>query len=239
MGNIRDQLKKAKCKKTSEEELKELLDCERENVRQAVISNINFTENMQIAIANDINTSEDILRLLADSNYDIVRNCVAIHKKCSTEVIEKFFEQKDALMGVASNPNTSIVIIEELVNYDRGIYKEFISCNPSAPIHILELLSTNIDEDIRLNIVLNPSTPKNILNGYVTDKSSSVRLALTKHTNISKNILTILSKDENLDVSKQAKDSLKNRKTDREKNDELNKIIKKKISSRDDEFDLI
>lgn len=237
--DIYNKLKKAKSKETSENELKELLENECDKVRQVAISNINFTEMTQIAIACDIKTSEEILRILADSHYFIVRNHVASHKKCPTEVIEKFFEKKDALMGVASNPNTPTEIIEELLNYDRGIYQGFISCNPSAPPEILKQLSTNVDEDIRLNIVLNLSTPINTINSLVEDKSPSVRLALAKHPYISKNILSILLTDNILSISKQAKYSLINRKTDKEKKDYLNEIFKKKIFSVDDEPGLL
>lgn len=239
MMSIYSELKKAKSKEIRENEWKELLGNESENIKQAALSNKSFTEMMQISMASDVKTSEEVLKVLANSHYYIVRNCVASHKECPIIVIENFFDKKDALMGVASNPNTPIEIIEELLNYDRGIYQEFISCNPSAPPDILEQLSTNLDEDIRLNIVLNLSTPINTINSLVEDKSPSVRLALAKHPYVSKNILSILLKDNVLSISEQAKDSLINRKTDKEKKDDLNEIFKKKISSVGDEFRLL
>jgi len=240
MKNIYNELKKAKSRKTSANDLRVLLENENEQVKQASISNENFTEMMQIAIASDTNISEDKIRLLANSNFYIVRNCIAMNKKCPIDIIEEFFEKKDALMGVASNPRTPVKIINELLNYDRGIYKEFISSNSATPIYILEQLSASAEDDIRVNIILNLSTPTYIIDNLINDKSSSVRFAITKCPNVTKDILTILLKDENIDVSRQAKDSLKKMRTTKEINDMNTKILEKyKNFDLKDEFNFI
>ncbi len=240
MKNIYNELKKAKSKETSANDLRVLLENENEQVKQASISNESFTEMMQIAIASDTNISEDKIRLLANSNFYIVRNCIAMNKECPIDIIEEFFEKKDALMGVSSNPRTPVKIIEELLNFDRGIYKEFISSNSATPIYILEQLSASAEDDIRVNTILNSSTPNYIINSLINDKSSSVRLAITKSPNVTKEILTILLKDENIDVSQQAKDNLKKMRTSKEINDEVNeKLEKNKDLNLNDEFNII
>lgn len=197
------------------DEYKKLLK-EEEAVQQAVLSNSNFTENMQIALATDISTPADIIIALSKSYYVIVRNCIASNEKCPIELLEMFVEKKDALMGVASNPNTPKYLLETIFHNEKDIYKEFLSANEATPTQILEELSTDEDEYIRVNVATNISTPENVLTVLAKDISMEVRSKVAKNTITPVSILEELLKDYPY-VSSIAKDTLHNKKSDQEK----------------------
>ncbi len=197
---LEEKLKKAKDGNTSEEELKKLLVDENEIIKYAVISNPNFTEETQICFADDINTPVAILRALSNSNYEMVRNFIASNESCPLDLIEKFAEEKDALMGVASNKSTPSSIIGGLLSYDNGAYRELIADNPSTPLNILEKLYTSVDSNIRVNIASNPSTPQKILTILSDDKNQKVRCSLAVNKNLTAELFIKLSNDANSSV---------------------------------------
>jgi len=209
-------VKKIKNKEASKEEFSELLKSEHEGVQQAVISNINFSENMQITLATDINTEVEVMHALSKSHYVVVRNCLAANEKCPIEIIKMFVKKEDALMGVASNINTPIDILESLFHTNNNVYREFLSANPSTPDKILEQLSTDEEEYIRTNIATNPSTSENVLTVLANDISKDVRSKVAANQTTTLNILNQLVED-NSYISEIAKSNLRNRRSNQEK----------------------
>jgi hypothetical protein len=229
MIELNKKLELGKNKNTPEEELIKLLADGNEQVQQATLSNKNFTENSQISLATDVNTPKDILRTLANSYYVVVRNCVAANENCSDELLEEFFNKKDALMGVASNPNTSTEILEDLMDYDKGAYQKFISYNTSVTTTIIEKLSRSLDEDIRVNIASNPTTPENILIYLVNDLDLNVRCKLANNDNTPTDILFQLCKDCALAIKDTAKATLKRKNIKIPYTKEQNKALEKTV----------
>lgn len=219
-----NRIKKIKNSHESIDEYKELLENEDAAVQQAVLSNSNFTENMQIALATDISTPVKIMIALSKSYYVVVRNCLAANEKCPTELIEMFVKKEDALMGVSSNPNTPNNLLETIFYIGKEIYKEFLSANIATPTKILEELSIDEDVYIRVNIAANIATPENVLTVLAMDISMEVRSKVAGNNITPDYVLEELLKDHSY-VSDIAKATLENKKSDQEKMLNLKKSL--------------
>ena len=230
-------VKKIKNKEASQNEFSELLRSENEAVQQAVVSNINFTENMQIALATDITTPVEVLYALSKSYYVVVRNCLAANEKCPIEIIKMFVKKEDALMGVASNINTPINILESIFSSKNNIYNEFLSANPSTPNKILEQLCRDEDDYIRMNIAVNPSTSEKVLIVLASDISKEVRSKVAANQTSTVDVLNQLIED-NSYISEIAKNNLRNRRSYEEIEFDILKSLKNTPSSMD-EFSLL
>ncbi|WP_418640620.1 hypothetical protein [Sulfurimonas sp. ST-27] len=233
-----NKIKEIKNRTKSIDEFKELLKNEQEAVQQAVLASTAFSENMQIALATDISTPLEVMVALLKSHYVVVRNCLAANEKCPLEIIKMFFEKRDALMGVASNPNTPKNLLESIFYIDNGIYKEFLSTNISAPNKILEELSADEDEYIRINLASNLSATEKILTVLARDISKEVRSKVASNPNTPTTILDELVQDSSY-VSGIAKNNLKHRKSDQEKITEIQKKLHGTVESDFDEMSLL
>ena len=184
---------------------------------------------MQIALATDINTPVRIMYALSTSNYVIVRNCLAANKNCPLEIIEKFVEIKDALMGVASNICVPTDILESIVYVDNGIYQEFLSVNPRSTEKILEQLYTHYDVAIRKNIALNPSTSQKILVDLASDISIAVRSKIVENEKTPLDTLKQLMED-NSYISAVAQKNYNKRRNQKEKQEVVEEALSKTSS---------
>jgi hypothetical protein len=205
-------VKKIKNKEASKNEFSELLRSENEAIQQAVLSNINFSENMQIALATDTTTPVEVMYALSNSYYVVVRNCLAANEKCPVEIIKIFIEKEDALMGVTSNINTPPDMLEAIFHLKNRVYKEFISANPSTPHQILKQLCKDKDEYIRMNIAINLSSSEDLLAVLASDISVEVRSNVAINKNTSSHILKQLLEDKSY-VANIAKKSLNSKKS--------------------------
>jgi len=235
MKSIYNDIKLAKSTGTTEEELKKLFSLEEESVQSVVLKNKNFSENMQISLATDETTPLHIMYILYKSDYVIVRNCLAANKNCPLEIIKLFFENKDALMGVASNINTPVNIIKSLLDLDNGVYQEFLSANISTPVDLLYILHTHEDSDIRINISGNTATPEKLLSVLASDLDIDVRCAVAGNRKSPKNVLKKLLED-NHPISEIAKQNIKDRRTEKEINGDLEKLLDTDLPSLNEEF---
>lgn len=224
-----NKVKKAKNENTPQEVLNELLKNENEDIKRFVITNKNFSENMQIALATDINTPVHIMYALGISNYVIVRNCLAANKNCPLEIIEKFIKIKDALMGVASNVCVPTDILESIIDVDNGIYQEFLSANPRSTEKILEQLHAHYDVAIRKNIALNPSSTEKILVVLASDISIAVRSKVSENEKTPLDTLKQLMED-NSYISAVAQKNYNKRRNQKEKREVVEKALSKTSS---------
>lgn len=214
------------------------------------IEKLSMKEKINLAMSED--TAVDALKVLSLSEDFVVRNYVAANINCPVEVLKGFIKERDALMGVASNPNTPTEVFTKILNLDNGAYRKFISCNPSTPIDILQVLCRSSDNEVKNNIISHPSCNIELLTlladdedksirciiaasknltaelfvKFSIDESDEVRLAIARNKSTPVDILEILVVKENGDsIYNTAKRNLYDRKTNKEKSERIEKQV--------------
>lgn len=177
-------------------------DNDGEDIRTKIVKHKNVTPNLLRKIADDLNTSElsrydvllvliplaenpktppDVLEKLAkDKSHNLVskylRERVAKNPNTTVEVLNSLAkdEEPKVRQAVAENPNTSIETLKSFVN-DKAIFRQAVALNPNLPPDVLDILSNDTEENVRLNVAKNPNTSLETLKSlYETDAYASV-----------------------------------------------------------------
>jgi hypothetical protein len=83
---------------------------------------------------------------------------------------------------------------EQIRNMSWG-EKRYVAQNPNTPPRALEVLSKDVDEEVRWRVALNPNTPVEVLKELSRDEDEDVREAVAKHSKSTDRVLKELSKD--------------------------------------------
>lgn len=75
-----------------------------------------------------------------------------------------------------------------------------VAKNPSTPVHILSMLATDNNVEVRYELAKNPNTPIKVLAQLATDYKAWVRYDVGKNTNATANILSQLATDNDAGV---------------------------------------
>ena len=166
-----------------------------EDIRLTIAKHKNVTPNLLRKIADDLNkpnlsTRYDVLIPLAYSqktppdvlekfSYDenhYLRLVVAKNPNTTVEVLNGLAEDQNEKVrqAVAENPNTSVETLKSFVN-DKAIFRQAIALNPNLPEDVLDILSNDTEDNVRLNVAKNPNTSLETLKSlYELDSSASV-----------------------------------------------------------------
>ena len=176
-------------------------------------------------VAQNLNTSVEILEILANDYDADVRRMVAENSKTPAEVLNILVNDEDYLVrlevannpntavnslkilafdydaevrwGVAKNPNTPVEVLKVLVNDDVRFWD---ANDLNIPIEILKIFANDYDTDIRKRVANNPSTPVEILNILANDEDPLVRRIVAINCNTTQETLQLLEIDEDSNV---------------------------------------
>jgi hypothetical protein len=178
-------------------------DKDGEDIRAKIVKHKNVTPNLLRKIADDLNTSElsrydvlngwrvliplaenpktppDVLEKLAkDKSHTskYLRERVAKNPNTTVEVLNSLAkdEEPKVRLNVAENPNTSVETLKSFVN-DKAIFRQAVALNPNLPEDVLDFLSNDTEDKVRLNVAKNPNTSLETLKSlYETDSHASV-----------------------------------------------------------------
>ncbi|MEM6753921.1 MAG: hypothetical protein AAF630_13200 [Cyanobacteria bacterium P01_C01_bin.38] len=127
---------------------------------------------VRLHIAESVNTSEQILEILATDSYSRVRAMVA------------------------QNPCTPINIVEDLMGDVSDIVREAVACHPLTPLTLHQQFQ------LQLEATENPITSEDILRQLSTSQWMRIRLGVAAHSNTSGDVLLQLASDEDVMVRK-------------------------------------
>ncbi|GEM_PF-634914 len=127
---------------------------------------------VRLGIAESLNTSEEVLGILATDSYSKVRAMVA------------------------QNPHTPINIVEQLMGDISDIVREAVAYHPRTP------LSLHQQFQLQLEATQNPVTCEDILWQLSTSQWMRIRLGVAAHSNTPANVLLQLANDEDVMVRK-------------------------------------
>lgn len=127
---------------------------------------------VRLRIAESVNTSEQVLEILARDSYSRVRAMAA------------------------QNPRTPINIVEDLMGDISDIVREAVAYHPLTPLTLHQQFQ------LQLEATENPVTSEEILRQLSTSQWMRIRLGIAAHSNTPGDVLLRLASDENVMVRK-------------------------------------
>jgi hypothetical protein len=127
---------------------------------------------VRLHIAESLNTSEQVLEILATDSYSRVR------------------------AYVAQNPRTPINIVEDLMGDVSDIVREAVAFHPLTPLTLHQQFQ------LQLEATENPVTSEDILRQLSTSQWMRIRLGIAAHSNTPGDVLLRLASDEDVMVRK-------------------------------------
>jgi hypothetical protein len=127
---------------------------------------------VRLHIAGSVNTSEQVLEILATDSYSRVRAMVA------------------------QNPRTPINIVEDLMGDVSDIVRAAVACHPLTPLTLHQQFQ------LQLEATENPVTSEDILRQLSTSQWMRIRLGVAAHSNTPRDVLLGLARDEDVMVRK-------------------------------------
>ena len=86
-----------------------------------------------------------------------------------------------------------------------------VAMNKNLPVTVIELLSTNQNEEVRYQIANKRATPSRILEKLASDDAESVRMRVVYNPKVTVPILKKLLTDESVEIRKKASEILSQR----------------------------
>ncbi len=127
---------------------------------------------VRLKLAESLNTSEEVLAMLAMDSYSKVR------------------------AYVAQNPHTPVNLVEELMGDVSDVVREAVACHPRT------FLTLHQQFQLQLEATQNPVTSQDILRQLSTSQWMRIRLGVAAHSNTPGDVLLQLARDENVMVRK-------------------------------------
>ena len=127
---------------------------------------------VRLHIAESLNTSEQVLEILATDSYSRVRAMVA------------------------QNPRTPLNIVEDLMGDVSDIVRDAVACHPLTPLILHQQFQ------LQLEATENPVTSEDILRQLSTSQWMRIRLGVAAHSNTPGDVLLRLARDEDVMVRK-------------------------------------
>ncbi|MGB6296264.1 MAG: hypothetical protein WBF90_08765 [Rivularia sp. (in: cyanobacteria)] len=127
---------------------------------------------VRLHIAQSLNTSKQVLKILATDSYSRVR------------------------AYIAQNPRTPINIVEDLMGDVSDIVREAVAYHPLTPLTLHQQFQ------LQLEATENPVTSEDILRQLSTSQWMRIRLGVATHSNTTDDVLLQLASDEDVMVRK-------------------------------------
>jgi len=153
---------------------------------------------VRYGVAGNLNTPPDILAKLASDSYIEVRQHVAYNPSTPPEFLSKLADDKDwaTRQNVAQNYSTPSEILAKLSDDSDESVRGGVAINPNTPLEVLARLADDDGEWVRYGVAENPSAPPDILNKLSDDDNGDVRQSLAKNRNTPSEVLARLSGDD-------------------------------------------
>jgi len=185
--------------------------------------------NEKVNLANDFDTSHEILRELAKDKDFHIRLLVAENPNIPEDVLWDLAadENKGVKTSIAGNPSTPIDVLLELsedadmdvrkyvarvsanaddwdwTDKDKNLRARVeVAANPNTPEDTLANLAQDTDIRVRGNVAANPNTPVDVLRDLAKDNEESIRGIVGSNSNTPDDLLRELA--ENPNTSKNA-----------------------------------
>jgi hypothetical protein len=110
--------------------------------------------------------------------------------------------------AVAKNHHTPVDILEKLAKDPVNLVRALAATNPNTPTTALHTLFSD-EKIVRDGLSGNPNTPEKILKVLISDRDKMVRLRIAENPGCTASILKDLLDDRDQDVSKAAKNRLR------------------------------
>ena len=174
----------------------------------------NFPVERKIKLAEDINTSPEILKELSSDKHWRVRFCVAgnINTPVETLIALSQDEYWGVRSNIAKNSSTPVRILSILSADTNDYVREDVAKNPNTPVKVLADLTKDVSW-IRRAITLNPNAPTNVLSTLAKDREWIIRWQVAKHVNTSSKDLKKFTYDSDPDIQNAAYKNLESRKS--------------------------
>ena len=135
-----------------------------------------------LSIAEDPKTLPDVLDKLANDSSYYLRMIVVKNPNVSNETLGKLAKDKKSKIRslVAGNPKTPLAALQSLATDEEKDVREALASNTSPDFsrNVLDILSQDTEENVRLNVAKNPNTSFETLESlYELDSSASVGAA--------------------------------------------------------------
>lgn len=161
------------------------------------------------SVASNPNCPPDILTALADDKHSEIRSTVASHPNTPPQVLKKLANDKEIRFeSFVDNKSTTeevFDILAKLHEDDLSTYKYYykeLAAHPNCSPLMLEKLSKNKDDDIRICVAENENTSEDVLRNLSLDKKILVRLSLLNNKRISRDMLDELEKTLSKSITK-------------------------------------
>ena len=156
-------------------------------------------------------TKGDFWERLMKSPYSVIRKKIAENPNTSPEILTLLAKDRgwSVRREVARNPHTSSEILALLAKDKEWTVRWKVAENPNTSSEILALLAKDEDWGVRSGVALNSKTSPEILALLAKDKNYLVKGQVAKNLNTPRNILYLLAKDENFLVVSWANKNLK------------------------------
>ena len=182
----------------------------------------NLSDKERFELAENPNTSSEILDKLSHDEEDYIRAAVAsnpntqigamfklahdykinvrfiVAKNTSFEVILKKLskdEEESVRSAVASNQNTSVEIFDKLSKDEKERVRDSVASNKNTSVEILDKLANDESKFVRYSVAENPNTSSEILDKLSND-NDRIRSRVVYNPNTSLETLNKLSNDE-------------------------------------------
>lgn len=159
-------------------------------------------------VASNKNTSKETLDYIYNNDKNIdVRNQVLANPNCPQEIIldnyQSFITKTKIL--IASNPSLSIDIFNYFSNDSSYQVRQALVLNENCPSYILDKLSIDIDEDVKIYIAAKENCPSHVLERLSKDKYYKVLEVVSSNKKTPIHCLELLSKSNYHNVRNNAK----------------------------------
>lgn len=172
-------------------------------------------EYVRASTVYDQRTSMSILKRLARDKSSHVRNCVAMQSRLPASLLEKLAHDSsaDVRKTVAFSTKTPVKTLVMLANDEDAIVRSGAARNSRTPVELLKKLAKDKERAVRSSVAENSNVPEDFLVSLADDSEYWVRFCVANNPQTPIKVLLKLSEDKDLQVSYQAKQSLKKRQT--------------------------
>jgi hypothetical protein len=180
----------------------------------------------------------EVLRILSDAPSPEVRSLVATNPSVTTDVLAKLSKDNDVgvrtsvavsgntpreiLLALLSDPNSTVrwavpanknLAVEDVVKlYESGVADPVqLARNNKTPIYILKKIAKLNDYNANRWLSNNESINDEISNILISYKQKSALNGLIYNNNVSISVLTLLTENEDIEISEKAKEELNKR----------------------------
>lgn len=151
-------------------------------------------------LAKNPNTSHGILHELSSSEFESVRQCVALNPSTLEATLEDLATDTNKIcQAVAANLKTPIYILEQLATYEYWEVRCRVAQNPNTPIYLLKKLGKDKSSDVYLGVLQNPNAPIDwLIEAFDrSEESGLIRYTLAQNPSTPIYILAELARDYN------------------------------------------